>query len=296
METIEDLEEFLSQATQPGVRDRLLDRGIAWAIMRQVGHLPEDAPAFGPAIDTDLADYGFSLLRAGLRLKEVAGSAEISRGAFEKAANAFESLVRNGSPDALERGFYRVIAGAAYHLAGFSAIAYSLFNQRVTGLNANPAEDALIFLILRDLDALRSHTRDWLLDETHSDQNLGTSFAKGELEQEELVAIVLNSTICRALAHFDFALQTGEASLLDTARVLLSDAVKLATDEGAVPLWWIARLCLNLIDDLWQHSLDVNLPSVPPRGERKSTRPFGDCSLLPCMDAKPPRSSSGRPN
>ena len=279
METIEDLEQFLDQATQSGVRDRLLDRGIAWAIMRQAGNLPEDAPAFGPAIDTDLADYGFSLLRAGLRLKEASGSVEISQRAFEKAANAFESLVRNGSPEALERGFYRVIAGAAYHLAGFSAIAYSLFNQRLAGLNANPAEDALVLLILRDLDALRSHTRNWLLDETHSDQNLGTSFANDELEEEDLVAIVLNSTICRALAHFDFALQTGEVSLLDTARVLLSDAVKLAADEGTVPLWWIARLCLNLIDDLWQHSLHVNLPAVPPHGGAEKYPPLRELFL-----------------
>jgi len=266
LETIENLEEFLGQATQPGVRDRLLDRGTAWAIMRQAGHLPEDAPAFGPTIDTDLADYGFSLLGAGLRLKEAGGSVEISQRAFEKAANAFESLVRNGSPEALERGFYRVIAAAAYHLAGFSAIAYSLFSQRTIGLNANPAEDALVLLILRDLDALRVHTRNWLLDETHSDENLATSLGTGELGEEDLIAIVLNSTICRALAHFDFSLQTGEVSLLETARVLLTDAVKLAADEGSVPLWWIARLCLSLIDDLWRHSLHVNLPVVAPDG------------------------------
>jgi replicative superfamily II helicase len=266
LETIDELEEFLGQATQPAIRDRLLDRGAAWAIMRQAGHLPEDAPAFGSTIDTDLADYGFSLLRGGLRLKEMGGSLEVAQRAFDRAANAFESLVRNGSPEALERGFYRVIAGAAYHLAGFSAIAYSLFSEYAIGLNVSPAEDALILLILRDLDALSVHTRNWLLDETHSDRNLTTSFASGELEQENLIAIILNSTICRALAYFDFALQTGEASLLETAKVLLTAAVKLAGDEGSVPLWWIARLCLSLIDDLWQHSLHMNLPADPPEG------------------------------
>jgi replicative superfamily II helicase len=46
----------------------------------------------------------------------------------------------------------------------------------------------------------------------------------------------------------------------------VTDAVKLAADEGCVPLWWIARLCLSLIDDLWQHSLHVNLPAVAPEG------------------------------
>jgi len=60
---------------------------------------PEDAPAFGPTIDTDLADYGFSLLgrritaERGWRLRRKSVNVRL-----EKAANAFESLVRNGSP------------------------------------------------------------------------------------------------------------------------------------------------------------------------------------------------------
>ena len=123
METTEELQEFLTEAIQDDVWGQLLDRGTAWAIMRQAGQLPQDAPPLGKTIDTDLAEYGFSVLRAALALKEAAGPAEISQRAFEKAAVAFECLVRNGPPEAVERGFYRVIAGAAYHLAGYSAIA-----------------------------------------------------------------------------------------------------------------------------------------------------------------------------
>ncbi len=33
-----------------------------------------------------------------------------------------------------------------------------------------------------------------------------------------------------------------------------------------MPLWWIARIAFNLIDDLWAHSLHVNLPLDPPAG------------------------------
>jgi len=150
LETIDELQAFLAGATQDGVWGRLLDRGAAWAIMRQDGELPGDAPPFGDMIDTDLAEYGFSVLRAALALKEAGGPTDIAQRAFEKAANAFEALVRNGSPEAVERDFYRVIAGAAYHLAGYSAIAYSLFNQVDVGTNATPAEVALIRLILRD--------------------------------------------------------------------------------------------------------------------------------------------------
>lgn len=266
METIDELQGFLAEATRDDVRDQLLDRGTAWAIMRQAGQLPEDAPPFGKTIETDLAEYGFSVLRAALALRKAGGSVEVAQRAFEKAGSAFESLVRNGSPDAAERGFYRVIAGAAYHLSGYSAIAYSLFSQQSEGTNVTPAEDALIRLILRDLDSLRVQTRNRLLNEAVSDQTIANSLESGKLEAEEAVTAILNSTVCRALAYFDFALQTGDVSLLGTARELLEDGVRLAADAGAVSLWWIARLCLTLIGDLWDHSLHVNLPTNPPAG------------------------------
>ena len=86
------------------------------------------------------------------------------------------------------------------------------------------------------------------------------------MDSEEAIAIVLNSTVCRALAYFDFALQTGEIALVETAKELLARGTRLASGVGAVSLWWITRLCLNLIDDLWEHSLHVNLPAAPPEG------------------------------
>ena len=266
METLEELQAFLADATQDGVWGRLLDRGAAWAIMRQDGELPGDAPPLGDTIDTDLAEYGFSVLRAALALKEARGPTDIAQRAFEKAANAFEALVRNGSPEAVERDFYRVIAGAAYHLAGYSAIAYSLFNQVDVGTNATPAEVALIRLILRDFDALRIHTRDWLREESHGDRALAAQLEADEIEPEDVIATILNSAICGGLSYFDFALQTGEASLLESAKAILAGTVKLAADAGVVSHWWVARLCLNLIDDLWGHSLHVNLPLAPPLG------------------------------
>ena len=169
-------------------------------------------------------------------------------------------------PEAVDRGFYRVIAAAAYHLAGYSAIAYSLFNQHRIGANFAPSEDALMLLILRDLDALRNQTRDWLLNEANSDQSLGDMLGTGEIESDDAIASIINSTICRALAYFDFALQTGDTSLPERARELLAGGVRLAANAGTVSLWWIARLCLNLIGDLWDRSVHVNLPIQSPEG------------------------------
>jgi hypothetical protein len=266
LETTEELEQFLTEATADGVRGQLLNRGTAWALIREEGVLPEDAPPLGVAIETDLAEYGFSVLRAALALRERDGPSEASRKGFERAARAFESLVQNGSPEEIDRGFHRVIAGAAYHLAGYSAIAYSLLTQHREGGNNNPAEKSLLFLILRDLNGLRNFTRNWLLDVRHSDEAVAGMLQDNESEPEDAFSIVLNTTVCRAIAFFDFALQTGEESLVQSARLLLSTAIQVAAGSGIVSLWWIIRLCLNFIDDLWQHSLHERLPSTPPNG------------------------------
>lgn len=266
METSEELQAFLTGATQDGVWGRLLDRGAAWSIMRQAGVLPEDAPPLGDDIDIDLAEHGFSILRAALALRELDGTSALCQRAFERAGNAFESLVRNGAREAEERGFYRTIAGAAYHLAGYSAIAYSLFGeQQISELNANAAEAALILLILRDLDRLRTYVRSQLLNEENGDAHVSALLQNGEVEPDEAISIILNTVVCRALAYFDFALQTGEVSLLSSAKELLGTAIKLADTAASVPLWWIVRLCRNLIDDLWTHSLHETLPVTPPQ-------------------------------
>jgi hypothetical protein len=83
---------------------------------------------------------------------------------------------------------------------------------------------------------------------------------------DEAVSTILNTTICRALAFFDFALETGDEDPLQTARTLLSTAVDLADNAENVPLWWVSKLTLHLIDDLWAHSLHETLPLDPPEG------------------------------
>ena len=87
METIDELQAFLADATQDGVWGRLLDRGAAWAIMREDGALPPDAPPLGELIDTDLAEYGFSVLRASLALKDAGGQSRRTRARFLDAAS-----------------------------------------------------------------------------------------------------------------------------------------------------------------------------------------------------------------
>lgn len=267
METVEELSEFLATATADGVRGRLLARGEARAIIRQDGVLPPEAPALGDTIDTDLAEYGFSVLRAALALRERGGPADHWRAGFETAARAFESLVRNGPPEDLSRGFHRVIAAAAYHLAGYSAIAYSLFSAIGEAQNYAPAELGLVLLILRDLPRLRAHTRDWLLAAVNSDEGIGAALADGELDADDAIGKIITTGVCRALANFDLALQTGDRGLVEKADAILAASLQLATHSASIPLWWIVRLARNALGDLWAQSLHTRLPPAGPGGE-----------------------------
>jgi hypothetical protein len=266
VETIDELRAFLTAATQDGILRRLLYRGAAWSLMRTDGVLPPNAPVLGATIETDLAEHGFALLRAAMALRSGEGASPLTSKAFERAANAFEALVRNGDPEAADRGFRRTVAAAAYHLAGYSAVAYSLFNEVTGDLNAAPGETAVMLLILRDLDRLRAYVRDWLNDDAHGDERMSAELSGEDADPDEVLATILNTTICRAFARFEFALATGDEELLETVRSLLTTAVRLADNAENVPLWWISNLCRHLIDDLWAHSRHQNLPVDPPDG------------------------------
>ena len=113
---------------------------------------------------------------------------------------------------------------------------------------------------------MRGFVREWLDNDAHKDEQIAEVLRGEEPDVDEVLSTILNTTICRALAYFDFALETGETEPIETARALLDAAVSLADNAENVPLWWISNLCRHLIDDLWQHSLHENLPTEPPEG------------------------------
>ena len=266
METIDELQQFVDAATQDNIRGRLLDRGEARAIIRRAGHLPDDAPHLGETLDTDLSEYGFSLLRASLALREQDGASSFWKRGFLKAGNVFEALVRNGSPDTTERGFWRVMGSASYHLAGYSAMAFSLMIQHEEDPNFAPSELALAHLLLRDLKSLKNVSRDWLRNQAHQDGTIQTNLLEGATDSDDVVSLILTTSIYRAFAFFEFGLATGVPALHEQAIELLRRALHVARACGAVSLWWVIRVALNLIDDLWANSLHNILPEQGPAG------------------------------
>src|SRR5579863_2423964 len=152
--TVEQIEADITSASAPGFRGRLIARGQARAMIWRDGVLPPDAPAFSDLLSYDLHSYGYAMLGLALRLRDMDGSAELARLAFEQAATALESVVAKGAPADRDRDFHHVMAAVAYHLGRFSARAFSLLARVQTDENFSPLERALCHLILRNLDEL----------------------------------------------------------------------------------------------------------------------------------------------
>ena len=283
METIEELVAFLTRALDSSARGRVVDRGESWSIIRRDGALPPRAPDFSPTLDGDLAEYGFALLDAGLALNHLDRGHALARRAFVISGRTFESLVRNCDPADPRRGFHRVIAAASYHLGSYSAIAYALFRPVDSSEeNLNVAEICLIKLMLRDLEGVRTTARNWLREEANQDPIMAARL-RGEDDSgtgteshqfgaeadavpdlddsyEREIARVLISCVCRALGNYEFALRTGSAEFTEESREILSDGLTLAAETGLASLWWVIRVALALLDDLWVQSLHVVLP------------------------------------
>jgi hypothetical protein len=235
LETIEELTTFLQQISADGARGLLRARGESRALIREDGVLPEGAPAFASTMDVDLAEVAFSALRAAFALREAGGETELWRNGFVRAGSAFEALVQNGAPDEVTRGFNRVMGAGAYHLGGYSALAFSLMSQGGESANLAPAEQAIVLLLLRDLDGLSRRARTWLLDSSNGDDEIARLLEIGETDPDDAIATVLTSTIFRAFAFFQFALQTGESLLVDEARSLLRTALSLLRRRTPCP-------------------------------------------------------------
>ena len=261
--SIEEVATRIDEATRPGFRGRLAARGLARNLIWSEGVLPPGSPRFDPRLSADLIAYGLALFDLGLQIRVQDRTNPSVMRAFERAGEAIESIVRDGDPAWNERGFYTVIAAAAYHLGHFSARAFSLFPSQAETLNVSPSERALTFLMRRDLNALRMGVLEWAAARGGFDATLAQRFesAGDELDFDAALPLALNTMFHNALAIFDFALESGSEEAVRAALTVLDEGIATASDVNAVPFWWIFTIARHLIDDLWDQSLHVRLPN-----------------------------------
>lgn len=270
---------LVTEATAPGFRDDLLAKGQARAMISRDGALPEDAPKFSDLLKYDLLSYAYTLLTQGLRLLDRGIEADVARTAFENAASAIEAAIARGQADS-ERDFHRFAAAACYHLAGYSARAYSLLHEGLTKANLSFPERALALLMLRDLGALEALIADYRLNERGADGALigllsetGDPIGPGEGEDAELdderlfdaVDIALSDHFLGAMGEALLAFERGEHALVDSAVARLQIGLDSAGELRLVPQWWCHRFAIHLLRDLWASSFHERLPPTPPQ-------------------------------
>lgn len=262
-ESFEQLAERIDNATRPGFRERLLDKGLARGMIWEDGVMPPGSPGFSDSLSSDLLDYAHTVLCMALRLRAGNPEASLER-AFLVAGEAIEAAVHRGS-EGSSGGFHRVSAAVAFHLARYSARAYSMLPAGADGLNLAPTETALVHLLRRRLGDLHELYSSWLLDEAHSDQRVAARLRTAEdYDGTDACSDVIVSAFMRALALFDHALTTGESASAAAAKELLILIADTASDVHAVSHWWTASLALHLIDELWGLSLHMRVPLLPP--------------------------------
>src|SRR6266542_5205969 len=173
---LEELVGEINAAISPAFRGRLVQKGLARGLLWSGGTLPTGAPQFSTRLSAELLGYGLGLFRLALALRDFDRDHVLLPQAFERAAEAIEAVVRNGDPAWPERGFYTMVASAAYHLGHFSARAFSLFAVAAQNLNLSPGETALRHLLVRDLTGLRNAVLAWAQEGGGFDASLAQKF------------------------------------------------------------------------------------------------------------------------
>lgn len=278
--SVEEVEQEIVEVTQAGFRGRLLAQGQARSLIWREGKLPPDAPKFSVQLSYDLLSYGYGLLGHGLRLLEEGGDSDLARRAFEFSADALESVVTNGA-DSPDRDFHRFMAAAGYHLGGFSARAYSMLNSRFDDLSLSEMQRSLSLLMLRRLDRLEERLNRWRLEGKGDDSSLANRIGRF-LEDEDLEGesvfkmeeppsvseflirsadLALTDNFLRSLSTFILALERGERKLLNESTDMLLTGLESTAELNMVPQWWCHRIAVYLINDLWDSSFHVRLPS-----------------------------------
>ena len=244
------------------------------------GVLPPNAPAFSPRLSYDLLSYGYALLGQGLRLREIGGEETSARIAFEQAATALESVIAKGSPEDPDRNFHFVLAAAAYQLAHLSARAYSLLSVIRTDENFSPIESALISMMLRDFEALDQQVLNSRASEEGGDASILDTFTEEwealpedgvtpDAERSFLLEGLdraLTDNFFSGMALFLFALERGDADFTAQAVTVLKEGLGVSADLNLLPQWWVHRVAIHLVKELWASSFHQKLPKRLPGG------------------------------
>lgn len=276
MEHLQKIEKQINDLINREFRGGLLERGLARSMIWRLGKLPEGSSNFSESLSYDLLLHGFALLSLAIQYKELDGKDKnLLNNAFEKAGDAIAYVVDNGDPDNDEKGFFRIIASTAYHLAYYSAKAYSLLYKQLNSQDCILIEKILAKIILRDFLGLEKKVTDWKLNNIKNlDEQIAQLKTDEGINEKQLVDLILDTAIddnyYSALFQFLYAYERADSNLVNDSLKLLDNALSVCGDHGLVRQWWIICLSKHLLRELWNSSFHVILPVTSPLENNQS--------------------------
>ncbi len=277
--TIEEIEQSIREATAPGFRGRLLERGLARSMIWVDGELPEGAPRFAEKLSYDLLSYGYSLLSLAIRLRDLGGNEDLCRVAFEKSATAITNVIHNGNPEDPEKGFHKVLASSAFHLGRYSAKAFSLIQSNLENQNLSQIEELFSLLMLRQFDQIEIMVLQWKASGVGSDETLAerleteidqlSQVTNTDDEPEEygissvelpIIQDAITDNYFSSIFEFLFALETGSDKLIENAVNRIDTSLTVCSELNLLPQWWVLRITKHLLKDLWDSSFHQIIP------------------------------------
>src|ERR1700735_3852869 len=137
----QELLEVIRTAQADAKRRRLLDQGMARAIIRRDGIEPADAPNYSNKLTDELISYGFAQFVGALRLRrdEDPSNRRLADLIFREIGEALSAVSKNAASNPMN-GFFTVMAAAAFHLGGYAARAFSCLPFDTSNLNLSTPE------------------------------------------------------------------------------------------------------------------------------------------------------------
>lgn len=232
----------------------------------------------------NLTSYAYALLDLGLRLHEMGFKPKESRIAFLFAANSLEASLVTEFHRNNDNKFDRIIAAFSYHLAEYSACSYYLSSSLLNLDDLAINEKILINLMLRDISAMKGialgyrvsgEGADSQLSKTICDWALIDKVGEDDVEEdflEECINRSLIDTYCSAISTFLLGIERGEFVLVEKGLNALKRGLDVCKEWNFIRHWWIYRISIYLLKDLWDNSYHKLLDQYSDKDDLKWIR------------------------
>lgn len=271
------IEELITDYLKPEFRGRLIDRGLSRSMIWENGILPKNSSDFSDELTYDLLSYGYSLLSLAIKGINNGINENLRNQAFEKAATALMTVIYNGATNYSKYSFHTLMCASAYHLAHYSAKSYSLLNKVEEYLSENILEKSLRLLLIRDFNGLLENIPVWKFSLKADLDNLINNDEHNEIIEEASVHLTyLNSVLVdrylEVIYEYLDLLKVGNNSRLESINKILNENISISLKYNFIEDWWIYRITLYILNDLWERTYHNILPIEKNNPEWSSYR------------------------